>query len=499
MSKKVILIDFYSDGSYGLRYLQNALEHSGYTVKIVFLKKYEESFPKKVTDLEFNLLKELLISEKPLLVGVSLLTSFYVELVEQVTNLIKELGILQVAGGIFATLSPEVAAKLADYVIRGEGEDAIVELADAIYSGGSVSQIQNLVYKNESGDLITNDMRPLLTDIDKFGFPQTDTGCEYLIDDNKLTIEDPVKNSYAYTVIGTRGCMFTCSFCGSANLRKLSTGLGSYVRKRAVSSVIEELLLAKKKLKKLVFVRFLDGVFPYDKEWVEEFAKEYKEKINLPFNIWTHPLRTDKEIIGILRKAGLYKVAMGIQSGSPTIRNEIFLRKESNEHIILASKVNAELGVPMVEYDFILCHPFETELSIKETYDLCQSLHGSFSLNINGLKFMPETPIVDIAIERGKATAEEINESIYMPIEKQFDFLRKVEKYQNHSPEMDFWYNMVCLTQFKFTKRLARKYESNPTKYAARVRKICAFIPKLKKLRKLRHHGIMYISSLFKG
>ena len=499
MIKKVILIDFYSDGSYGLRYLQNALEHSGYTVKIVFLKKYNESFPKKVTEAEHILLKELIKSEKPLLVGISLLTSFYVELVKQVTGYIKELGIPQVGGGIFATLSPEVCIEFVDYVIRGEGEDAIIELANALYKGKPVSHIQNLVHKSENGDLIINDMRPLLTDIDKYGFPQTDTGCEYLIEDNRLTVEDPSKNSYAHTVIGTRGCMFTCSFCGSANLRKLSTGLGSYVRKRNVQTVIEELLLAKKKLKKLVFVRFLDGVFPYDKEWIEEFAKEYKDKINLPFNIWTHPLRTNQDILRTLRKAGLYKVAMGIQSGSPTIRNEIFLRKESNEHIISASKINADLGVPMVEYDFILCHPFETVESIKETYDLCQSLHGKFSLNINGLKFMPETPIVDIAIERGKATAEEINESIFLPIEKQFHFLRKMEKYQNHSPEMDFWYNMVCLTQFKFTRRLAKKYESNPTKYSTRVRRLASFIPKLKKLRKLKHHSTMYILSLFRG
>ena len=497
MSKKVILIDFYSDGSYGLRYLQNALEHSGYTVKIVFLKRYDESFPKKVTEAEHKALKELIKSEKPLLVGISLLTSFYVELVREVTSYIRELGVPQVGGGIFATLSPEVCIDFVDYVIRGEGEDAIIELAETIYAGGDVTQIQNLVYKNNDGEVVINEMRPLLTDIDKFGFPQTDTGCEYLIEDNKLTIEDPVKNSYAYTVIGTRGCMFSCSFCGSANLRKLSTGLGSYVRKRSVNSVIEELLLAKKKLRKLVFVRFLDGVFPYDKEWVTEFAKEYKEKINLPFNIWTHPLRANADIIKILRKAGLYKVAMGIQSGSPTIRNDIFLRRESNDQIIAASKINAELGVPMVEYDFILCHPFENEQSIKETYDLCQSLHGSFSLNINGLKFMPETPIVDIAIERGKATAEEINESIYMPIDKQFDFLRKVEKYRNHSPEMDFWYMMINLTQFGFMRRLAKKYERDPKKYASRVRRLCALIPRLKKLRKLRHHGIMYIKSFF--
>ena len=499
MSKTVMLIDFYSGESYGLRYIQNALNHGGYTVKLVFLKMYNAHYPKKVTEEEYKLLKELVKTEKPFLVGIGMLSSFYIELVDRVSDFVKELGIPLMAGGIFATLSPEVCLKYFDYVIRGEGGDASIELADAIYNKTPVTHIQNLVYKDENGETVKNDLRPLLTDLDKFGSPQMVTGCEYYIDDNKLVMEDPMKKSHAYTAIGTRGCMFTCSFCGSANLRKLCTGLGSYVRKRSVKSLIEELVLAKKKLKKLVFVRFLDGIFPYDAEWVEEFAKEYKEKINLPFSIWAHPLCTNTDVIKTLRKAGLYKVAMGIQSGSLYIRGEIFLRKESNEQIIAASKVYEEQGIPMVEYDFILCHPFETIETIKETYDLCQNLRGRFSLNTNWLKFMPETPIVNIAIEHGKATLEEINDSIYTTMERQYDHLRKDEAYRNYTPEMEFWFNLICLTQFKFTMKLAKKYETNPDKYAARAKRMFSLIPALRKMRKLKHQGIMYMLGHVRG
>ena len=498
MCKKVVLIDFYSEGSLGLRYIQNALEHSGYTVKIVFLKTYDNILPEKVTETEHNILKEFIASEKPMLVCISLITSFYLELVEVITNYIKELSIPIVGGGIFATLSPNICIKYTDYIIRGEGEDAVCELANAIAEGTPVSDIQNLVYRDDEKNVCINDMRPLLTDIDKYGFPRIDTGCEFLINNNKLVPGEPLKNKFAFTVIGTRGCMFSCSFCGSSNLKKLATGLGSFVRKRSVKSVIDELVYVKSKLKNLVYVRFADGIFPYDEEWVQEFAKEYKAKINVPFKIWTHPLRTNPETINTLLKVGLYKAIMGIQSGSPYIRNEIFGRKESNESIISASKVYYECKVPQVEYDLILCHPFETIDSLKETFELCRSLYGkTFMLNINGLKFMPETPIVDIAIKHGKATHEEIVGSIFQPIENQFEFLKLVDKSRNISPEINFWFMLIYITQFEFMRKKAEKIASNPSRYTSRLKRLYFIARNLRKLNRYRHLGIMLFKGIF--
>ena len=497
MNKKVLLIDFYSEGSLGLRYIQNALEHSGYTVKIVFMKKYDNIFPEKITQAEHNLLKDFIKSEQPMLIGISLITSFYLELVEEITNYIKEFKIPLVGGGIFATLSPEVCIKYADYIVRGEGEDAICELADALANGSPVSGIMNLAYRDENNNVCINEMRPLLANVDKYGFPRVDTGAEYLINNDTLTKGEPLKNKFAFTIIGTRGCMFSCSFCGSSNLKKLTQGLGSYVRKRTVKSVIDELVYVKKRLKNLVYVRFADGIFPYDKEWVDEFAKEYKSKINLPFKIWTHPLRTNPDIINTLLSAGLHKVVMGIQSGSPYVRNEIFQRKESNESIIKASEIYGKCKVPQVEYDLILCHPFETVETIKETYELCQSMHGTFMLNINGLKFMPETPIVDIAIKHGKATYEEIHDSIFQPIDKQFEFLRLVENSRDTSPDINFWYMLIYICQFKFIRKFAKKIQNNPSKYANRLKKLYFITQKLRKLNRYKHLAAMLFKGIF--
>ena len=493
MNKKVMLIDFYSEGSLGLRYVQNALENGGYTVKIAFMKRYDSIFPEDVSEEEHNILKDLIETEKPMMIGISLITSFYLELVEVITNYIKDLNIPLVGGGIFASLSPEVCMKYVDYVIRGEGEEAVCDLADAIVGNASVAKIQNLVYRDVEGNIRINDMRPLLTDVDKFGFPRVDTGCEYLIDNNKLTFGEPLKAKFAYAIIGTRGCMFSCSYCGSSNLKRLSQGLGAFVRKRAVKSVIDELVYVKSKLRNLVYVRFADGIFPYDIEWVREFAKEYKEKINVPFKIWAHPLRTNPDVINMLLGSGLHKLIMGIQSGSPYVRNEIFGRKESNQRILASNKIYVKCRVPQVEYDLILCHPFETVDTLRETFELCQGLQGTFMLNINGLKFMPETPIIDIAVKHGKATFEEINSSIYQPVKNQFEFIGFVEKSRNNSPEINFWYMLIYITQFRFTRKKAKKIAENPEKYVSRLKRLSFIVKILCKLHRYKHLGIMLL------
>jgi len=485
--KTVVFIDFYSAGSLGLRYLENALEHAGYTVKIVFMKTYDNIRPESISELEHQLLRDFIQREKPILVGVSMITSFYIDLVRQVTDYLKPMGIPLVSGGIYATLSPEKCIELTDYVIRGEGSDAIIDLANAIANKDDVTSIKNLAYNNSQGELILNNMRPTMHDMDAYGVPRVDTGNEWLIDKNKIRNIEPLKNDFAYTVSASRGCYFSCSFCGSVNLQKLNAGLGPHVRVRTVENVINELAAVKKKMRNLIHIRFVDSVFPLNKEWINEFAREYKKRINLPFKIWVHPMTTNIEALRALQTAGLYKLIMGIQSGSPYIRNEIFLRKETQEHILKAAQVYADSKIPLVEYDFILCHPFETVKTIKESYALCTQLSGKFLLNINGLKFMPETEIVNIAVEKGIMSREEMDAELYRPMEEQFDFLRLDEYSRANSEGVNMWYKLTYLTQFRTLRKRVERLAEDPAANAAEINKLFKRGMRYKQLRRYRH------------
>ena len=109
---------------------------------------------------------------------------------------------------------------------------------------------------------------------------------------------------------------------------------------------------------------------------------------------------------------------MGIQSGSPSLRKEIFHRPESQEQIIESSRALSACRVPQVYYYLMICHPFETPEQLQETFDLCLKLTPPFSLNIHGLNFLPATDIVEMAQAQGLLTAQELENMMYCSIQE---------------------------------------------------------------------------------
>ena len=64
-------------------------------------------------------------------------------------------------GGVFATYAADkvIKSNLVDYVCRGEGEDAVVEICNLLSSGGRIDNVRNFTIK-ENGNIYNNPMRP---------------------------------------------------------------------------------------------------------------------------------------------------------------------------------------------------------------------------------------------------------------------------------------------------------------------------------------------------
>ncbi|MCL1820092.1 MAG: B12-binding domain-containing radical SAM protein [Oscillospiraceae bacterium] len=446
MSNTVALISFYSPKSLGLRYLENALKTSGYDVEVICFKAYNSLKPKLPTEKEYEILLDFLKKKQPLLVGLSVMASPFIEVVHELNaRLRKHFDTPIIWGGVYASISPEECMDYADYVIRGEGEGAIIDLANAIRDGADVTDIPNLAYKDAEGKIVMNPLRPLLQDLDAYGIPGIGGMNKHLIDNDTMTDGDPQTTSYSYEMSCSRGCPYVCSYCCSVAVMRLNKGGGKYVRFREVDNVISELLQAKKNMKKLKVIHFWDEIFSDDPKWIDDFVSRYKKEIRIPFEIWAHPLKTNSELIRKLRSAGLYKVVMGIQSGSPYIRKEIFHRTEKNDNIFKCDKIFNDEGVPQLIYDLMLRHPFETVETIKETYEMCVNFKPPFELQLHGLSFLPGADIVPKAIEMGLVTPEEMQELMNAPMQKQFDHHWKFE---NNDPRINYWYDLIFLTQF---------------------------------------------------
>jgi len=453
--KPVLLIAFYNKKALGVRCLERSLADSGHDVVVLFMKDFDSRAPGPVTEKELMLLKDLVSETDPGLVGLSVMSSLYLDQVIKVSRFLHdEFSIPQVWGGAYASLFPEESLDYADFVLRGECEKAIVELADAVLGNRDFRHIKNLAYKNHSGGgqlTVVNELRPLCEDLDRLGHPLFKSENKYFIDGGRIIPGDPMLDSMSYELSASRGCPFVCSFCSSANIRRMYAGKGRFVRYRSPEGVINELREAAEHIKGLKFIHFWDEIFPDDRAWIDDFAAQYRSHIGLPFVIWGHPLRTSRYVISKLADAGLYKVVMGIQSGSPRVRNEIFRRRETQEKILEASAVLAGCRVPQVTYDLMLRHPFETEEDIRQTFELCTELRRPFELQLHGLYFLPGTDIIKIAEKHGMP--------VPIPgsgpdgsIKTAF---RAYWGQKSSNAAINFWYSLIYMTQLGFGLRIA--------------------------------------------
>ncbi|MBO4264709.1 MAG: B12-binding domain-containing radical SAM protein, partial [Clostridia bacterium] len=369
--KTVMLVAFYNVKALGVRYLESALKAGGYDVVTVFFKGFNSANPQKCTNEELELLCSLIREHKPLFVGLSVMSSMYLDTVNDMISKLKaEFDIPLVTGGAFATLFPEYFLdRGVDFSTRADGERVTLKLANALKNNTPYEDILSLCYKKDGKNVI-NPIGDIAENIDEYGIPAVECMCAYSIEHNVLSKGDPQLSTLSYEVIASRGCPFTCSYCSVINLHRLMPNGTKAVRTRSVDSVIAELIEAKKKCKKLVFVHFYDEIFPNTPGWVDEFCEKYNKNIRIPFTIWSHPKMVDGEVLKKLRRVGLMEVIMGIQSGSDYIRKEIFHRYETREDIIKATNIIKDSKIFWASYDFMLQHPFETIDTLKETYYL---------------------------------------------------------------------------------------------------------------------------------
>jgi len=448
MNNRVVLVAFYNEKALGLRYLYNALLANGFEPTLVFLKTFNSRHPQPISEKELDILKDLIKKKDPLFVGLSVMSSLILSESDKVNNMVKENFDIPVCwGGVHATVATPRCAKECTLVMRGEGEDIIVDLAKKFRDGKNWRDTFGIAYYDESGKYVENGISVLNNNIDRFGTPVIGGTNMYKIDKDTIIEGDPQLRTFVYELSCSRGCPYNCSYCGAPCIRRVYDGQEvKYLRFRTVDNVMKELHEAKKKIPKLRVVHFWDEIFPTDLEWVKEFTKRYKEEIGVPFRIWGHPLTTKDPLISMLKDAGLYQVEMGIQSGSPYVRKEIFHRNETQEQVIAATKCLSLNKIPEVYYDLMICHPFETLEQLIETYDLCLKLEPPFHITMHGLGFFPETDIAKMAIEKGIYTEEEMEGVMYGTIEDQFDHM--YGSYYEDTPIRNTWRNLIFLTQF---------------------------------------------------
>lgn len=264
-------------------------------------------------------------------------------------------------GGVHPTFYPDyIKNDGVDILVRGEGEEAVLELMNCIEDKKDFDSVKNIIYKKK-GTIIENEIRDLQPDLDTYPFPDRKL---YESELKKYNTDLSVRN-----VITSRGCPFSCAFCQAMTMRDIYKGKGSYLRTRNIDKVLEELKLLKDTTEARLLY-FVDDIFGLDFNWLKGFLPLYKKRVGLEFNclVRADVVRKNRDYAKLLKDSGCRMVAFGIESGNEKLRNELLKKRISNEDILLAATMLHDSGIKFRAFN-ILGLPSET---LKEAYETVQ-------------------------------------------------------------------------------------------------------------------------------
>jgi len=283
----------------GPMYLSALLKKNGHSCRLLILSEHK------------NYLHEI-AEYDPDLIAFSTMTGPHRWVLKTAEAIKRNINKPVILGGPHPTFFPEIIQEpCIDMICIGEGEFAILELADKLDKGEDTSGIKNLWIKKD-GQIIKNELRPLVKDLDELPFPDRS-----LYDDCTILRSVP-----AMKFLTGRGCPYRCSFCFNHKFNELYRGLGPIVRKRGVNSLIMEIKETAQKFK-LQLIRFPDDTFTVNRRWLLNFLQKYKEKINLPYTGLARANELDEGAVRMLKTSGCLNIFIGVESGNENIRNKV--------------------------------------------------------------------------------------------------------------------------------------------------------------------------------
>lgn len=403
---RVALVSLFVAGNNGVRFLAANLRKEGVETLEIYLKDFEYHHYPEPTQKEIDLLLEILRTEQVGLVGISVRAGVMMSVAVAVTRRIKdELGLPVMWGGTHPTMAPEECIEYPDFMVLGEADEAIVDIARAFEQGNDVATLDNVMLKRD-GAVISN---PIRHPRDLDALPLRDYHShdyKYWINRNRVTKGDPVLNERIYLMITSRGCLFKCAYCNVSLIRTIYDDCGSYFRYHSVEAVMEELEVAKKTFPKLKRIRFDDQIFIPKRDWIEEFALEYPKRIGLPFEVLSDPRICDEWTIETLARVGLDRTLIGIQSVE-TANRRLYDRPVSDEQIVDLGRHMKKNGV-LASFQVIVDDPETTFEEKERLIEVLLAIPRPFDLYIFSLCHWPGTTRTRRLLADGLITQDQI-------------------------------------------------------------------------------------------
>jgi radical SAM superfamily enzyme YgiQ (UPF0313 family) len=247
-----------------------------------------------------------------------------------------------------------------DFLFQGEAELGLPLLLEEIQNRSeyNLGDIPGLVWRNDQGKFTFNN-KVYPENLDALGLPAWD-----LIHPEKY----PEAQHGAFfrkfpiaPIMITRGCPFNCTFCAGGLIS------GKKIRKRSIANVLSEIKMLYDDYGIREF-HIVDDNFSMDRKYAKELLRNL---INLRLDIslaTPNGVRVDsldEELLDLLKKAGLYLISLGIESGSNRILS-LMKKNLTAEKIRHSIDMIRKFKIDIAGF-FIVGFPQETIEEIEET------------------------------------------------------------------------------------------------------------------------------------
>ena len=285
---------------------------------------------------------------------------------------------ITIIGGPHPTCLPDQAMtylEAADYGFTGEAEIGLPLLLNNISakSKKSFSSIPGLIRRKNSKIMINKPIR--LKNLDSLGHPAWD-----LIQPQEYPHEGAaggfVRNFPVAPIMTTRGCPCLCTFCAGPVI------FGHKIRFHSLKNILSQIDILYHKFG-IREIQIVDDNFTFNINFAKNFCSQViKKDYNLSFYIPSGIRidRIDEELAVLMRKAGFYDIAVGIESGSDRILQSI-KKNTSVSQICEKIKLIRKAGLEVNGF-FVIGFPDETPGDIIKTINLACKLdlkRASFS------------------------------------------------------------------------------------------------------------------------
>jgi len=344
-------------------------------------------------------------SFKPDLILVSVLESTYFLSIDLLASIPEEdRKYKTLFGGVFATFASEklIKNKLVDYVCRGEGEEAVVDMCRRLINGDRIDDVLNFTIKGE-GNIYRNKIRPG-DDINTIPIPNWD-----LFDPGSIYRPMQGKIYRAVGIETQRGCPYTCTFCNSPSNNVIYKNEVNRIfhRKKSITRIKAELdFLVKKYNPDLIYFVVDTFLAMSNKEW-DEFKELYMD-YKIPFWMNTRAETITEKRAQDLEDMNMLRCNIGIEHGNAEYRKTYLKRNVSDDLQIKAFEMLADKKYKAVA-NCIIGMPDETRNLIFDTIRFVRKLPKNIDAT-GAYVFAPYhgTPLRDLSVKKGYIKEEDV-------------------------------------------------------------------------------------------